>query len=357
MEDLNFDNQIDVKNDLYCLNDIAEKLIGSTNIKEYIKKIQNKEWLDGNYYITKDHMIEILLRSKAEAAKKYLEYLKKKDNINIDNSTTLKKEKDDIKHITTNEDLQSKTDNRNFIDNGSNEIIFNSKRILFFEYKDILYFKGKDVCDLLEYTNSRREIELHVDKEDIFSFINFKGNEGSNKLLLPYDNTLDYINIKSKCIFKESESQNNKDIEEIKKIKLMLEKKIKKQIDPQTTFINESGLYSLILSSKMPEAKKFKHWVTNDVLVSIRKYGSYNTIQNAPIYDEKSLKSFENTPTVYIIRVSNSLYKFGQSMHLTDRMSAHKSILKYEEIIKIYGFPYFDYAINVENKIKKYVNN
>lgn len=41
--------------------------------------------------------------------------------------------------------------------------------------------------------------------------------------------------------------------------------------------INESGLYSLILSSKLPTAKKFKHWVTSEVLPSIRKTGGYNT--------------------------------------------------------------------------------
>lgn len=41
------------------------------------------------------------------------------------------------------------------------------------------------------------------------------------------------------------------------------------------TVINESGLYSLILSSKLPNTRKFKHWVTNEVLPSIRKYGMY----------------------------------------------------------------------------------
>lgn len=41
------------------------------------------------------------------------------------------------------------------------------------------------------------------------------------------------------------------------------------------TIINESGLYSLILSSKLPSAKKFKRWVTSDVLPSIRKHGLY----------------------------------------------------------------------------------
>ena len=43
------------------------------------------------------------------------------------------------------------------------------------------------------------------------------------------------------------------------------------------TIINESGLYSLILSSKLPTAKKFKHWVTSEVLPTIRKHGAYMT--------------------------------------------------------------------------------
>ena len=42
------------------------------------------------------------------------------------------------------------------------------------------------------------------------------------------------------------------------------------------TIINESGLYSLIFGSQLPEAKKFKHWVTSEVLPSIRKTGSYS---------------------------------------------------------------------------------
>ena len=48
----------------------------------------------------------------------------------------------------------------------------------------------------------------------------------------------------------------------------------------QTILINESGLYSLILSSKLPTAKKFKRWVTSEVLPSIRKTGSYTMPQD-----------------------------------------------------------------------------
>ena len=47
------------------------------------------------------------------------------------------------------------------------------------------------------------------------------------------------------------------------------------------TIINESGLYSLILSSKLPDAKKFKRWVTSEVLPSIRKTGNYSFLFQA----------------------------------------------------------------------------
>lgn len=46
--------------------------------------------------------------------------------------------------------------------------------------------------------------------------------------------------------------------------------------------INESGLYSLVLSSKLPGAKKFRRWVTSEVLPSIRKTGGYNIPKDYP---------------------------------------------------------------------------
>ena len=84
------------------------------------------------------------------------------------------------------------------------------------------YFVGKDVATLLGYSNSTKAMQDHVDKEDM-SF-----NE-SLKL----------------------SRQNG------------------------AWLINESGLYSLILSSKLPSAKRFKRWVTSEVLPSIRKAGGY----------------------------------------------------------------------------------
>lgn len=56
-------------------------------------------------------------------------------------------------------------------------------------------------------------------------------------------------------------------------------------------FINESGLYSLIMSSKKPEAKTFKRWVTSEVLPSIRKTGSYNVQKQVPQTYLEALKA------------------------------------------------------------------
>ena len=86
------------------------------------------------------------------------------------------------------------------------------------------YFVGKDVADILGYADPNKALAMHVDEED-------KLND---------------------------------------KTALSLGQR-------GGWFINESGLYSLILSSKMPNAKKFIRWVTSEVLPSIRKHGVYAT--------------------------------------------------------------------------------
>ena len=86
------------------------------------------------------------------------------------------------------------------------------------------YFVGKDVAGILGYSNTRKALIDHVDEED----------KGVTKC--------DTLGGKQDLVI-----------------------------------INESGLYSLILSSKMPNAKKFKRWVTSEVLPAIRKHGLYAT--------------------------------------------------------------------------------
>ena len=84
------------------------------------------------------------------------------------------------------------------------------------------YFVGKDVAEVLGYERADNAIRNHIDKED-------------------------------KLMHQISASGQNRNM----------------------TIINESGLYSLVLSSKLPSAKKFKRWVTSEVLPALRKTGQY----------------------------------------------------------------------------------
>lgn len=101
------------------------------------------------------------------------------------------------------------------------------------------WFVGKDVAEALGYSNSSKAVSVHVSDDD--------------RIL----KTL------------EADSQNGN------------------VVKTQTSLINESGLYALIFGSKLESAKRFKHWVTSEVLPSIRKHGAYMTEQTI----EKALVS------------------------------------------------------------------
>lgn len=85
------------------------------------------------------------------------------------------------------------------------------------------YFVGKDIAEILGYKDTDGAIRTHVDDDDKLTR-RFSGS-GQNR---------------------------------------------------EMNVISESGVYSLVISSKLPNAKKFKHWVTSDVLPSIRKHGTYH---------------------------------------------------------------------------------
>ena len=91
------------------------------------------------------------------------------------------------------------------------------------------WFVGKDVAESLGYTNPTKAMQDHIDKED-----------------LSFNETL----------------------------------KLSRQAG--AWLINESGVYALIFGSKLPNARKFKHWVTSEILPTIRKTGSYSITQSKP---------------------------------------------------------------------------
>lgn len=155
------------------------------------------------------------------------------------------------------------------------------------------YFVGKDVADILGYSNTRKALKDHVDGEDKNTVTIRDGNKGN----------------------------------------------------PNQVIINESGLYSLILSSKLPSAKKFKRWVTNEVLPSIRKHGMYATdelIANPDIAiaafqalkeerEHRKRLEFENSRQKQIIG------ELKPKADYTDIILQSKSLVTITQIAKDYG--------------------
>ena len=130
--------------------------------------------------------------------------------------------------------------------------------------KNEIWFRGKEIAIILGYKNPERAIRKHV-KEDDKKLIDFKikQNPSSNKTLL------------------QDESQNSRVTKTVTRAE-GFEKTFK------CFFINESGFYSLILSSKQPTAIEFKHWVTSKVLPSIRKKGYYNIKGNKLLFENEN---------------------------------------------------------------------
>lgn len=97
----------------------------------------------------------------------------------------------------------------------------------------------------------------------------------------------------------------------------------------QMTVINESGLYSLVLSSKLPTAKKFKRWVTSEVLPSIRKTGSYNL----PNIMEKKIEVVNNNGQLVVSsrQVAENFGKRHDNV-LRDIVAFQKDVLNFEEM-------------------------
>lgn len=89
------------------------------------------------------------------------------------------------------------------------------------------------------------------------------------------------------------------------------------------TFINESGLYALIFGSKLESAKRFKHWVTSEVLPAIRRTGSYNIEQYSPemqailMHDKKLVKIDERVTDLE----NNTTIDYGQQQVLCDAVN------------------------------------
>ncbi|RHW46789.1 hypothetical protein DS832_04690 [Bombilactobacillus bombi] len=145
------------------------------------------------------------------------------------------------------------------------------------------YFVGKDVAEILGYKKPLNAIAMHVDEDDSLK----QGLTDSIGRL------------------------------------------------QETIFINESGLYSLVLSSKLPTAKKFKRWVTKEVLPAIRKTGSYSKIDISNLSPELQLAKYLTDSVIKQELELTKLNKKVDDLSLLVHSKEPKSVAK-----KTYSYNY-----------------
>lgn len=168
------------------------------------------------------------------------------------------------------------------------------------------YFVGKDVAEILGYSNTRDALAKRVDDEDKFDGVAICDSIGRER---------------------------------------------------KPVLINESGLYSLILSSKLPGAKKFKRWVTSEVLPAIRRHGMYATddlIANPDIaiaaftalkQEREKAKALAETVAVQ----NQQIAEMKPKVSYYDIVLQCKDVLPISVIAKDYGWS--------ANKMNKYLHN
>lgn len=161
---------------------------------------------------------------------------------------------------------------------------FEGNEVRTLKIDDEPYFVGKDVTKILGYKNSSKALSDHVDEEDKLN------NE-----------TLSSLGQRGGWL------------------------------------VNESGLYSLILSSKMPNAKRFKHWVTSEVLPAIREYGAYMTDEKAfdVVNNKDGLASLLQQAADQLRAKDIQIEKMKPKALFADSVATSKSTVLIGELAKI----------------------
>ena len=163
---------------------------------------------------------------------------------------------------------------------------FEGNEVRTLKIDDEPYFVGKDVANILGYSNTRKALQDHVDLEDKKNGVTIRDSIGRNQ---------------------------------------------------KPTVINESGLYSLILSSKMPNAKRFKRWVTSEVLPTIRKHGAYMTDEKAfdVVHNKNGLADLLQQAADQLKQKDIQIEEMKPKAMLADAITASETSILVGEMAKI----------------------
>ena len=172
-----------------------------------------------------------------------------------------------------------------------------------------IMFVGKDVATALGYSNTRKALLDHVDDEDREDGVTIRDAIGRTQLAV---------------------------------------------------VINESGLYSLILSSKLPQAKAFKRWVTSEVLPSIRKTGRYELPQQLPLLAELNADAEDTLTATQVAKTFNmTVFDFNavlRDMGIQYRRGGRWNIsddLEGRDFVRLRT--HISYSLKGEKKIRTYM--
>lgn len=275
-----------------CLSDIVHKIIESKKPKDYMYKIKDKRLIDKKLYISLEKTKELLEKSKKSKTKPlYAELCKLKPIKAIPEVESEKdNEEEEFKDLQPLPDICDHTHSFSdqlkdtFLDIHNNYFKYKGKDVFVVTVENVAWFKGKDVANLLDFCNTAVTINQQVSKNDKIALIDL----GVNLKLTP--------------------------------------------LDPQTIFINLEGVYDLIMSSRKPEAKIFRRWLSHQVLPALNKFGSYSIGKKyGSFYDHSDLFEYQNQNVFYVAYIgvhrNEPLFKYGISFDYYRReFTEHKKI-------------------------------
>jgi len=238
-----------------CVDDFIENIAGCK--PSYVTKIKDKTKRNGLWYKDAEVVIaELCPKLRSKKAKEFYEQWKSLRNTESTESTNEIKETDTL---------------TSFLDIRNNYFQYKGKKVLVIVKEGVVWFKGIDVAQLLDIEATTQAIQ-QINSEDKITFTSLK------------------VSLK---LTSESE-----------------------KIHPQTIFINQEGMYDLVMSSRKPEAKIFRRWISHQVLPSINRFGSYSIEKKyGCFYDDHDLYEYDGCNVCYMAYIgvhdNIPLFKYG----------------------------------------------